>query len=140
MNFEKSGKVAALIAGASVVAHLVAAVQMPLQGFGTALMLVMAFGCLVCVWHLWKAPSARRWAQTLLMYGAMLLAHLLIPMDHMHGHHGHEASGGSTMLSLSLALMVVMAVVAAVNLLLLAIRHSGAPRRTAAPVPEASRP
>jgi hypothetical protein len=112
-----SGRVASVIACLSVVAHLTAAVGSPMHAIATTVLVVMAFGCLFCAWHLWNAPTARRWVQTLLMYGAMLVAHHKINV-HSHGHHQHVASGFGMMLTVSLVLMFSMAVLASLNLVL----------------------
>ena len=67
------GRVAAGLAVASTVVHLL---LLESSSLGSLLMVVMAAACLPCAWHLWRSPTASVWRFTALVDAAMLVVHL----------------------------------------------------------------
>ncbi|MGY1601716.1 hypothetical protein [Geodermatophilus sp. SYSU D00815] len=81
------GRVAAALAGASAVVHLL---LLEASSLGSLVMLFMALFCLPCAWHLWRHPTATTWGLTAAVDGAMLLLHA--QMLATAPHHAHAAA------------------------------------------------
>lgn len=87
------GRVAAGLALASALVHLL---LLDAGSLGSAVMVLMALGCLPCAWHLWRAPSAPVWRATALVDAAMLVLHLQM-LGGSTAHAGMHHSPGSLM-------------------------------------------
>jgi hypothetical protein len=86
------GRVAAVLAVASAVVHVL---QVDAASLGGLLMPVMALACLPCAWHLWRRPTAAVWAMTAAVDAAMLLLHtqMLATAASHTMHHGTGITG-----------------------------------------------
>jgi hypothetical protein len=88
------GRVAAVLALASALVHLL---LLDTSSLDSLVMVLMAAACLPCAWHLWRSPSASVWRFTALVDGAMLVLHaqmLSAPSMDMPGmSHGGPAGG-----------------------------------------------
>ncbi|MGY1810026.1 hypothetical protein ACI8AF_21880 [Blastococcus sp. SYSU D00669] len=82
------GRVAAALAVASAVVHLL---LLDAGSLGSLVMLAMALVCLPCAWHLWRHPTATTWGLTAAVDGAMLLLHA--QMLSTVTHHAHTTAG-----------------------------------------------
>ncbi|MGB6182956.1 MAG: hypothetical protein WBF79_17105 [Rhodococcus sp. (in: high G+C Gram-positive bacteria)] len=84
------GRVAALLALASAIAHLtdIAGHGVRATGIGhIVIMIVMSAACCACAWHLWCHPRVRDWALVAVMSVAMIAMHLTMNSTDTHGGH-----------------------------------------------------
>jgi hypothetical protein len=96
------GRVAAALALASALVHLL---LLDAASLGSLVMVLMAAACLPCAWHLWRSPSASVWGFTALVDGAMLVLHaqmLSAPSMDMPGMSHAGSAGGLMWLGLAL--------------------------------------
>ncbi|WP_460682973.1 hypothetical protein [Modestobacter lapidis] len=92
------GRAAAATGVLCIAAHVATAAAGGGHGgpVGTALFLAMAVACLPCVRALWRHPTAGVWRFTGLMYGGMLLVHLLLITAAQGSAHAGHLAGGPT--------------------------------------------
>jgi hypothetical protein len=101
------GRIAAALALASAVVHVLSVTT---SSLGSLAMAGMALACLPCAWHLWRAPTVPVWALTALIDLSMVAFHapmMLSAPGHARGHGG--AAGhvhGVESMWLALALVV----------------------------------
>ncbi len=100
------GRIAAALALASAVVHVVSVTT---SSLGSLAMAGMALACLPCAWHLWSAPTVPVWTLTALIDLGMVALHapMLAASGHAPGHGG--AAGhvhGAESMWLALALVV----------------------------------
>jgi|SRR5215218_7503076 len=84
------GKVAAVLALASAVVHLL---LLDAGELGSLLMVGMALVCLPCAWHLWRHPTAAVWGTTAAVDAGMLALHVQMLAATTHHSHGGAAPG-----------------------------------------------
>ena len=91
------GRGAAAVGALCVVAHLAAVAAGGHAAVHGAVLLAMAVLCLPCVRALWRNPGAAAWRAAVLMYGGMLVVHLLWlgAARGTSSHAGHTASGAT---------------------------------------------
>jgi hypothetical protein len=96
------GRVAAVLALASALVHLL---LLDASSLDSLVMVLMAAACLPCAWQLWRSPSASVWRFTALVDGAMLVLHAQMlsgsSMD-MPGMSHEGPAGGLMWLGLAL--------------------------------------
>lgn len=119
------GRVAATVALVSASAHLTLSAQAFARSPETsALLVLMAVGCLPCVPALWRGADVRAWLMMLGLTGAMLYAHLEFCFDcgpavhvnaaeaglvhHLHGHGPGAVAVWLMLLELGLAASAVL--------------------------------
>ncbi|RFU22473.1 hypothetical protein [Geodermatophilus marinus] len=101
-----TGRVAAVLALGSAVAHVAAVDAASLASLAIA---AMALACLPCAWHLWRAPTRSVWAVTVAVDVGMLAVHA--PMAAGAHHHG-AASPWPGLVLVTASLLVGLAVLA----------------------------
>jgi hypothetical protein len=93
------GRVAASLALASAVVHVL---LLEAASLGSIVMVLMAGACLPCAWHLWHKPTAHVWRFVAVVDVTMLLLHLQMAIGARptelggpHSLHGMENDGAT---------------------------------------------
>ncbi|MGY1712187.1 hypothetical protein ACI8AC_22030 [Geodermatophilus sp. SYSU D00758] len=102
-----TGRVAAVLALGSAVAHVVAVDAASLASLAMA---AMALACLPCAWHLWRAPTRSVWGVTVAVDLGMLAVHA--PMAAGTHHHHGATSPWPGLVLVTASLLVGLAVLA----------------------------
>jgi hypothetical protein len=118
------GRIAAVVALASAVVHVLSVTT---SSLGSLAMAGMALACLPCAWHLWRAPTVSVWALTALLDLGMVALHApmgVTASGHIHGVAAGHVHGARPMW-LALALVAGSLVLSTVAMITAACTRDG---------------